>query len=45
MAKEEFCKLGFSSEEDYKRIRGQTVVLEGKKEGTSTGWKHVLRYK
>lgn len=35
MAREEFGKLGFSTEEDYKRIREQAVVLEGKKEGTA----------
>lgn len=33
MAKEEFEKLGFTSEEEYQRIRSQAPVKEGKKEG------------
>lgn len=34
MAKEEFEKLGFATEEEYKRIRSQASVKEGQKEGT-----------
>lgn len=35
MAKEEFDKLGFASEEDYKRIQSKAVVEEGTKEGAN----------
>lgn len=34
MAKEEFEKLGFATEEEYQRIRSQAPVNEGTKEGT-----------
>ena len=33
MAKEEFGKLGFATDEEYERIRSQAPVKEGKKEG------------
>lgn len=33
MAKEEFEKLGFATEEEYERIRSQATVQEGRKEG------------
>lgn len=33
MAREEFEKLGFSTEEEYERIRSQAPVKEGTKEG------------
>lgn len=33
MAKEEFEKLGFATEEEYARIRSQASVAEGQKEG------------
>eukprot|EP00904_Undaria_pinnatifida_P008363 jgi/Undpi1/4657/HiC_scaffold_18.g08011.m1 len=33
MAKEEFGKLGFATEEEYERIRSQAPVKEGSKEG------------
>lgn len=33
MAREEFDKLGFSTDEDYERIRKGAVVQEGDKEG------------
>lgn len=33
MAKEEFDKLGFATEEEYQRIRSQATVQEGRKEG------------
>lgn len=35
MAKEEFEKLGFATEEEYQRIRSQAPVKEGTKEGTA----------
>ena len=35
MAKEEFEKLGFATEEEYQRIRSQAPVKEGTKEGTT----------
>lgn len=35
MAKEEFDKLGFASEEEYERIRSQATVQEGRKEGSN----------
>ncbi|CAM9304532.1 unnamed protein product [Pylaiella littoralis] len=42
MAKEEFEKLGFTSEEEYQRIRSQAPVKEGKKEGEGfVGGTHI----
>lgn len=38
MAKEEFDKLGFATEEEYQRIRSQATVKEGKKEGAHASY-------
>lgn len=44
MAKEEFEKLGFATEEEYKRIRSQASVKEGQKEGTVRRGKNKVLY-
>ncbi|CAN0191795.1 unnamed protein product [Ectocarpus sp. 4 AP-2014] len=42
MAREEFEKLGFSTEEEYERIRRQAPVKEGTKEGEGfVGGTHI----